>query len=274
MAPAAFPVAEKARSAVRRAMTAGAAAAAPLRSRLGTRATRVYAGLVVLVVAFNVVSFFYSDQILHGIARLGEWLPRHASPTAEVTPEEPALADSVTVRDALPPAAVFSPPRAPYSPLASARVFEPPYVVSSADTFARGGTRVRLAFVDGIASDDVCMNEFLAKNPCGLMARASMQTLIANQVMRCRPIFYRHDDIRYQCFSGETDVAAFQVREGFAKPDAFGWPRLSDALAEARHQEKGAWKGGWQVMGRSTFQRNNVLLNKLDALATGRAGAE
>ncbi|WP_162901323.1 hypothetical protein [Breoghania sp. L-A4] len=259
---------ERLRTAMRRAATVGRDAIAPLRDRLGRRATRVYAGLIVLVIAFNVGSYLYGEQILREAKQVRM---RAAVPVA--APQEHDPAASGPLARAVPPGAL-APPRPPYSIVGRELSFQPPYVVTGSDTFLNRQVPVRLAFVNGIAPDDICMDRFLAKYPCGLMARAALKQAISGQDLRCRAIFYGREDIRYQCFAGEADIAAGQVRAGFAKPDSLGRARLSGAMEEARRLQSGAWNGGWRTMGRSAFQRNNVLLDKLDALATGTFGPE
>ncbi|ADZ71450.1 thermonuclease family protein [Polymorphum gilvum] len=231
--------------------------------RLGRTATRVYLVLFVVVAAGNAVSFAFHDRLKSDLGAVS----RHVAALWSREPA-PEPAARLKPRYEAPPQRLTAPPLPPFARFEPQLALEPPYAVTAADAFTAGDVRIRLAFIDGLAAADLCLNVGLTRFPCGLMGRASMQNLVSNAPLTCRPVFYDEGDLRHACTLQGTDIAAHQVAAGFARPDHLGrlhLDRLAEAAAASR---RGAWNGNWAVLSEDAMRRDETLLHRLDALKT------
>lgn len=235
----------------------------------GGRRYRIYWILAGLVICANVISFSFREQISNAYTALGGWLKPYWGAEGE--------APSQTVPQKPPyvalPLAYNAPARRPFSELYQSYHLEPPYTVVTSDRFISGNVPIRLAYIDGIGATDLCIDSSVAKFPCGLMGRASLQNRISNERMSCIPIFYWAGDPHYDChLTDGTNLSGFQVRAGFARPDFLGRWLLAKDMHEAIDQLAGAWDGNWSMLSLEDIKRQERLAKQLDQLSDETAG--
>jgi endonuclease YncB( thermonuclease family) len=218
--------------------------AGPKQHRFGTKAVRFYTLLVALVVAVNLVSFMFREQIVSVYRHLShevyEWWVSETLREAE--------SDS-RFRYEVKPLDLFSLSSGPFSRFHPNRDFQPPYRVSASDRLFAGSDEIRISYVQGIGPTDLCLSVSGTRFPCGLMGRASLQNRISINFLKCMPVFYPGPDVRYECrLPDGTDLSEFQVRAGYARPDFLAPPAMFAAMKSAVEKSAGAWSGEWTVM--------------------------
>ncbi len=171
------------------------------------------------------------------------------------------------------PLAYNAPARRPFSELHHTLDLEPPYAVVTSDRFLSGNIPIRLAFVDGIGATDLCIDSNVAKFPCGLMGRASLQNRISNERMSCIPVIYWAGDPHYNCHLIDgTNLSRFQVQAGFARPDFLGERLFLEDVQDAIERLAGAWNGNWSIQSLDEAKRQERLFKQLDQLRVEEAG--
>lgn len=236
----------------------------PLRARLGDRAIAVYAVLIVLAALYVVASMVYRERLAAVYADAAAWLTS-LRPAQDAAPP-PAPQAALRTRSEPQPFHLYAPPPTPADARVAATLdLQPPYQASSADTFTAAGVEIRLAMVDGAPGTGICINRYLTRFPCGLMGRASIQNLISNAALTCRPVFYPAKEVRYQCFAGDVDLGRHQVASGFARTDPLGRRAYARAEKQAHAAGRGAWSGGWTLQTGDTARSRETLFNSLDS---------
>ena len=236
----------------------------------GGRRYKIYWILAGLVICANIASFSFRAEISTAYTALsGFWVTYWGS-------EEDAPKQKIFKKppyEAL-PLAYNAPPRRPFSELYHALDLEPPYTVVTSDRFIAGNTPIRLAYIDGIGATDLCIDDSVAKFPCGLMGRASLQNRISNEPMSCIPVFYWAGDPHYDChLTDGMTLSRFQVRAGFARPDSLGGRLFSSDKKDAIDRLAGAWNGNWTILTLDDIKRQERLASELDQLRDETAGA-
>ncbi len=214
--------------------------------RISRRSAWYYAVLIGLVVGLNLVFLLYRDDVAALIER-GTGGPE----AAKDKPVEAQFVPSVTQLLAQPDTdltvATFEP----------AQRLRPPYrVVDSVSLSGDAKGELKLAYVRGIGATDLCLNAKQRKFACGLMARAALQNRISDEPMTCVPVFYGGDERRFSCrLDDGTDLSAYQVGTGCARPDVLGRLSLEQPLQRARSAGTGAWQGDWIVLRLEDLER-------------------
>ncbi len=123
------------------------------------------------------------------------------------------------------------------------RNFSGDLVAVDGDTLANGKGRARLESIDAPELSQKCRRPDRQTWPCGVEAKRRLATFLASPGLVCTG---RADD-RYgrrlvRCRSGETDVNALMVREGFAV--SYGGYSAEEAVA--RREGFGIWSGAFE----------------------------
>ncbi|WP_420335677.1 hypothetical protein [Roseibium sp.] len=203
------------------------------------RAIHHYVVLIFLVVGLNVFLYLFREDMTAFVA---QWSDRRTEPEDRAIEEAaaPLITQLLTLPDIKSTLVSFEPTMR----------LEPPYkVVDSVSLRGKAQTEFKLAHVVGIGATDLCLNSKYGKFPCGLMGRASLQNRISNEPMTCIPVFYGDGARYFSCrLDDGTDLSAYQVGAGFARPDATGRLLLEEPLRRAKSLGAGAWQGDWSVL--------------------------
>lgn len=121
-------------------------------------------------------------------------------------------------------------------------------------SFRHGDDIVRLAGVEGPGAGDVCRDGEIRWS-CGLQARAALHNLVAGRGLTCRPRKVLADGV----LSADCDLpprgslpsgglARLLVLQGWARPVAGTEAALGEAVAQARKERSGLWRGDWAII--------------------------
>lgn len=123
----------------------------------------------------------------------------------------------------------------------------PPYEVADAVTILTETHRIRLAGLEGPASEAACYDPAQRLWACGLQARAALNNLIRGQTLLCRDTGLKAGEASIaHCSLGREPLDRAMVRQGYARPLTVDGPLAPDLL-EARVQKRGLWNGDWRV---------------------------
>lgn len=127
---------------------------------------------------------------------------------------------------------------------------DPPYETIDSAIFDTLDRRIRLARLRPLARNEVCFDAAHFRFACGLMGRAALQNLLADQSVVCRPLFRNgipaaSEIVEADCRTSAGDLAEALVRRGFATPSPLAGASLDEALAAARAARAGIWSGPW-----------------------------
>lgn len=209
------------------------------KSRMSRRAIRYYLVLIVLVVGLNAVLYLFRDDLTAFVAQWNDGLAASEDRTIEES-DAPLVSQLLAYPDSSAEIATFEP----------VVRLQPPYrVVNSVSLRGAAQKEFKLAHVVGIGATDLCVNSRNRKFPCGLMGRASLQNRISSEPMTCIPVFYGGKARHFSCrLDDGTDLSAYQVGAGFARPDATGRLLFEKPLRRAQSLGSGAWQGDWSVV--------------------------
>lgn len=126
---------------------------------------------------------------------------------------------------------------------------EPPYLMLDGGTLRTATLTVRLAGVDALAAEQVCLDERDLPWACGLQARAALHNATRTRRLVCDVTEWEGvDRATARCAVEGRDLALAMIAAGFARPA--GEDALALAAAEeARVAVRGAWRGGFRKRG-------------------------
>lgn len=177
-------------------------------------------------------------------AVLSAWLLHRWTASPPTVPSARTVDPSVVARPAPPSAG-------PARPALPSIRLSPPYEVADGLTILTATRRIRLAGLEGPASEAACHDPDNRLWACGLQARAALHSLIRDQALICQPTGDRQAAaLLASCSAGPTLIGEALVRQGFARPIA-GEPgvaaELDPDLADAKAAGRGLWNGGWRI---------------------------
>ncbi|MBV9077011.1 MAG: thermonuclease family protein [Methylobacteriaceae bacterium] len=156
--------------------------------------------------------------------------------TALAPPSEPTKVDRQAA--AAPDPAVA---REPYE-------IDPPYEVEDGVTFGPDNAlKTRLAGLETVARNAICLDRDSLLWACGLQARVALNGLTRLKRVSCRPEGAPTDGVvPARCEAERRDLGAELIKLGFARPVGAD-PRLARLADEARRAGRGVWNGGWRI---------------------------
>ena len=123
----------------------------------------------------------------------------------------------------------------------------PPYEVADGLTIVAETRRVRLAGLEGPASEAACFDPDNRLWACGLQARAALYNLIRTETVTCQAApSAAAEVVEATCSVGTNRLDRTLVQAGFARPLA-GETTLASEMSAAKAAGRGLWKGGWRL---------------------------
>ncbi len=114
-------------------------------------------------------------------------------------------------------------------------------VVSAAGRIEVAGHAIRIDGIKSVQPGESCPGRLGEDWPCGNLARTALRGWIRGRAVQCRvPEKPQNDDISTSCKLGEQDIAAWLVRNGWAKPN--DPQKLQDAMQYARSNGLGMFR--------------------------------
>jgi endonuclease YncB( thermonuclease family) len=104
-----------------------------------------------------------------------------------------------------------------------------------------GPVRIRLAGVEGMRLDQICVADTGARTACGSQARAAINHALSDRTIECQPVQTLTDGIVAECYLGNTRIASWLVREGYALPTGAAADSFNEELRLARRARRGFW---------------------------------
>ncbi len=131
----------------------------------------------------------------------------------------------------------------------------PPYVSLDGTTLVQGQRKLKLHGVEGPSATQVCLDEQGRRWACGLQARAALHNVLTGGSLSCQPrVALGRGDLTVSCSMRRSsaekapqDVARTLVALGWMRPTSLPAPDLEDALASARRERAGLWRGDWAL---------------------------
>ncbi|MBC2858385.1 thermonuclease family protein [Stappia sp. 28M-7] len=186
-------------------------------------------------------------------------LPQAASPVVPLAPPQvvqlpdapnPSSIRNVTPSDILPPPRVSGPlkrvasqvPKLPEREIPTEITFHQPLVID-AGSFRTKQLTIRLAGIDAPLLEETCPSRLGGTWPCGMRARTALRGLVRRHAITC-------DDMQdtpagvvlAQCRKQGTDLAAWMVAQGWARPGEGAGEDLVAASEAAREARRGIWQ--------------------------------
>jgi len=116
-------------------------------------------------------------------------------------------------------------------------------VVRDGGTLESNGTVITLGGIHARDAEAECKDGQGRAWPCGARARAALTRLIRGRAVSCKlPATATGKTITARCTVGGTDLSAWMVAQGWAKPAAPAEPALAKAEAAARKKKIGLWR--------------------------------
>jgi len=122
--------------------------------------------------------------------------------------------------------------------------------VSDGDTIKIDEERIRLLWIDAPETKQNCLNENKAEYACGLMSTEFLVNMANEKNVVC---YYSKRDIYKrllaECFVGEVSINKEMLRNGMAVIYSFKKTddRLKELQNEAKENERGIWKGSFEL---------------------------
>lgn len=110
--------------------------------------------------------------------------------------------------------------------------------VTSAGGFRVVGRPFRFADVEPLAAEDTCRDQRGATWPCGQRARAALAALVRQRSVHCVETGTDGTTTMVRCRVGRTDLSAWLVEQGWARPPQ-GSNRFASLHADARRSGVG-----------------------------------
>jgi endonuclease YncB( thermonuclease family) len=116
--------------------------------------------------------------------------------------------------------------------------------VRDGGTLQAGKVVIRLAAIAARDADATCKDEKGKSWRCGAAAKAALTRLIRARAVTCElPKGGEHNIFIARCSVAGTDLSAWLVRQGWAKPKDPKEPALAKAAKEAEAERIGLWRG-------------------------------
>ena len=116
--------------------------------------------------------------------------------------------------------------------------------VRDGGTLQAGKVVIRLAAIAARDADATCKDEKGKSWRCGAAAKAALTRLIRARAVTCElPKGGEHNIFIARCSVAGTDLSAWLVRQGWAKPKDPKEPALAKAAEEAEAERIGLWRG-------------------------------
>lgn len=113
---------------------------------------------------------------------------------------------------------------------------------TDAGTFVADGLTIRLAGIAPPKLDDTCVADG-APWPCGRASRHNLRLLLHGRAIECRMSPSDSGEVTAPCRVGETDIALWLVRNGWARTAAHAPDELKEAEIAAYCAGAGIWRG-------------------------------
>jgi endonuclease YncB( thermonuclease family) len=186
-------------------------------------------------------------------------LPQAASPAAPVAPPQvvqlpdapnPSSIRNVTPSDILPPPRVSGPlkrvasqvPKLPEREIPTEITFHQPLVID-AGSFRTKQLTIRLAGIDAPLLEETCPSRLGGTWPCGMRARTALRGLVRRHAITCDGMQDTPAGVVLaQCRKQGTDLAAWMVAQGWARPGEGAGEDLLAASEAAREARRGIWQ--------------------------------
>jgi endonuclease YncB( thermonuclease family) len=176
-------------------------------------------------------------------------------PGAALSPPPPLEAKIEGRTDAAIVTEALSQPGQDLSHLPSVEL-QPPFLSVDGSTLMWGDRQLRFHGIDGPSATQVCMDESGRRWACGLQARAALHNLLAGRSLICAPrMSGQGQDFTAVCMLARpgmaeegVSIARELVRLGWARPSNHGDGFLVDAVAAARKERAGLWRGDWTLV--------------------------
>lgn len=174
------------------------------------------------------------------------------APSAPVLPEapDPASIRNVTPSDILPPPQVSGPlkrvapqlPKLPEREIPSEITFHQPLVLD-AGSFRAKHLTIRLAGIDAPGPAETCPSRLGGTWPCGMRARTALRALVLRHAITCEDMQDTPTGVVLaRCRRQGTDLAAWMVAQGWARPGEGASEELLAEAAAAREARRGIWQ--------------------------------
>jgi endonuclease YncB( thermonuclease family) len=116
-------------------------------------------------------------------------------------------------------------------------------VVRDGGTLEAGGTIIKLDRIAARGAKEICKDEQGNTWPCGAAARAALTRLIRSRAVSCSlPPGGEAKAFAAQCRVGDTDLAEWMVRQGWAEPSEPAGLAMKGAARAARQDRIGVWR--------------------------------
>jgi endonuclease YncB( thermonuclease family) len=111
--------------------------------------------------------------------------------------------------------------------------------VVDAGTFRSAGRTIRFADIEALGLDESCRDRQGRSWPCGRRAQAALQALIRQRSVRCVETGSEGATLVMRCTVARTDISAWLVEQGWARPRGAGADRLAALHEGARNAHAG-----------------------------------
>ncbi|WP_186394905.1 thermonuclease family protein [Stappia sp. TSB10GB4] len=181
--------------------------------------------------------------------------PTSPSPSPAPAPILPDAPDPTSIRnvtpsDILPPPQVSGPlkrvapqlPKLPEREIPSEITFHQPLVLD-AGSFRAKHLTIRLAGIDAPGPEETCPSRLGGTWPCGMRARTALRGLVLRHAVTCEDMQDTPAGVVLaRCRRQGTDLAAWLVAQGWARPGEGAGEELFAAAAAAREARRGIWQ--------------------------------
>lgn len=190
--------------------------------------------------------------------RMAPTSPAHTAAPAAILPEapDPSSIRNVTPSDILPPPQVSGPlkrvaaqlPKLPEREIPSEITFHQPLVLD-AGSFRAKHLTIRLAGIDAPGPEETCPSRLGGTWPCGMRARTALRGLVLRHAVTCEDMQDTPAGVVLaRCRRQGTDLAAWLVAQGWARPGEGAGEELLAAAAAAREERRGIWQLDGQAL--------------------------
>jgi endonuclease YncB( thermonuclease family) len=116
-------------------------------------------------------------------------------------------------------------------------------IVPDSGTLQAGDVVIKLNGIVASKADDQCHDEQGKNWPCGASAKTALRRLIRARAVVCDlPEPGEQKSFMARCAVSGTDLSAWLVRQGWAKPNDPSEPALADAAEAAEYERIGLWQ--------------------------------
>jgi len=109
-------------------------------------------------------------------------------------------------------------------------------------TLTLDGVAVRLAGIEPPRAGEICRTLDGRNEACAVRTATQLELMVRWRSVTCRMPERPRRDIATNCRIGNTDIAQWLVRNGWARPAREDDPRFAQALTFARQQRAGLWR--------------------------------